>query len=313
MDNPFPSTDRLILMQRGVNQLLTWLNDLLRVGLLEYDFSPESLQELAGRMIDAKLGGIARRIRLLSELQKSDPYWSRDLVHALTRLYLFASNFQKLDSLSPLLQQTLLSVAGFTIKKDQLPQDKSVVDHWVPTGITYTQEENLKVRRCWLMGLNSKRVAMLLDFAWGRMDFTQQYAYNEICTGSLVYYPSTFPLRAQLFNPQKQKKLMTSLPAFRSFDTFLLQYAKAFARNPWIGSFPGAFTGVKILYDEGAFFLLDERNAMLPMCGSDNLSWSLMAMTNRAELQIFGEWNGYELSIFSYLAEGKIRTVTSLE
>lgn len=299
-------------MQRGVTQLSTWLNDLLRVGLLEYDFSPESLQELAGRMIDAKLGGIARRIRLLSELQKSDQYWSRDLVHALTRLYLFASNFQKLDSLSPLLQQTLLSVAGFTIKKDQLPQDKSVVDHWVPTGITYTQEENLKVRRCWMMGLNSKRVAMLLDFAWGRTDFTQQYAYNEICTGSLVYYPSTFPLRAQLFNPQKHKKPMKSLPAFRSFDIFLLQYAKAFARNPWIGSFPGAFAGVRILHEQGTFNLLDEHESLLPMHGSDNLCWALMAMANREDLQIFGEWNGYELSIFSYLADGKIRTATSL-
>ncbi|NND07267.1 MAG: hypothetical protein HKN87_12890 [Saprospiraceae bacterium] len=308
MDRPFPSDDRLQLMQRGVQQLSTWLSDLLRVGLLEYDFSPDSLQELAGRMVDAKLAGIARRIRLLSELNKSDKHWKRDLLQALTKLHLFTVNFQKLDSQSAIFQQTLLSVAGFIIKKEQLPQEEAIVDHWVPWGISHSQEENLRVRRCWVAGMNSKRVAMLLDFAWGRTDYTQEYHYNKTYTGALVYYPSTFPMRAQLFNPQVEKKSAGRLPSFQSFETFLLQYAKAIARNPWIGSFPAAFSGMQVIRNEGAFYLLDKNGGLLPIDGSNDLCWALMGAGagHHDDLQLFGEWSGFELAIISFSATDKV-------
>ena len=108
-DDLYPSDSRLQLMQRGVNQLETWLNDLLKMGLLDYDFSTRSLNEISSRMVDAKLGGIARRIRMLSEMEKSDVAWAESIAHELTSLSLFARCFKRLDSLGPAMQQTVLA------------------------------------------------------------------------------------------------------------------------------------------------------------------------------------------------------------
>ena len=52
------------LMSRGVEELKTWLLDMLREGLAALASAPPDYWEsLAARMVDAKLGSIARRIR----------------------------------------------------------------------------------------------------------------------------------------------------------------------------------------------------------------------------------------------------------
>ncbi len=286
----------------GVSQLSIWLDDLLSVGLLEFDFSEGSLQELAGRMVDAKLGGIARRIRLLAHLRKSDPSWSRDIIQQLSQLYLFASTFPKVDDLPAPLQQTLLGVAGFAIKKDQLNKDKAITDQWLLAGVTHAQEEQLKVRRCWVVGQHSKRMALLLDFAWGRQDFRNDYRFDKAYTGALVYYPSTFPLRAQLFDAQSQKRSDSVLPAYRSFDSFLHQYAIAIGKNPWLHAFPAAFANVTMTRDGDRFYLVDGQSLQMPVIASSEAhGWSLMAMGLAAPLQVFGEWDGYCLRLLSYV------------
>ena len=313
MDQFFPSEERLLLMHKGAEQLHRWLKDIIHTGILEQDFSEDSLSEVAARMVDAKMGSIGRRIRQLAYLDRSNPQWADNLMQRLAQLYLFTINFKKLSTQTQAMQMTLLTWAGLNIRKKDLNPEKGIEDVWYVVGLDHRQEEQLNIRKTWLVGMQSKRFAALIDFAFGRTKFDVDYSFGPGFRGRLNYFPSTFPLRAALFSVEQVKLSQITFPAFDSIDGFLDQFAAGLAKNPWLDAFPCSLQEVRITYESNDFFAVDAELKQMPLRGQTEVLWSLLSVAAGKSIRIFGEWNGHSLKVMSWLESGKVLSLNTLK
>jgi hypothetical protein len=300
-----PSVDRQDLMEKGIAQLEIWLFDLVKVGLLQYDFSDDSIFEISSRMVDAKLGGIARKLRKLTSFNRSDPAWFLNVLQVLGDLYLLVSAFRKKENLP---ENTLISVyaiAGFNLQKNELHHLPGVDDHWLICGQELQEEENLKSRYTWIMGAQSKRSALLLDFAFGRADFELNYSTSRSYQAKLIYYPGSFSLRAHLFQPTPVARINNYPAAFDQIDKFLDVYALAVSKNPWITDFPACLKHVSILKARNRFLVQDEMMQQLPLGNNPENIWPLFATLAMHPSNVFGIWNGQHLRLLSVAHNGE--------
>ncbi len=108
---------RLLPMQQGASELSGWLRDLVHHGLAgAQQQAPEFWDDIARRMVDAKLGGLARRIRLIKGLLREDN-WPERVLAELALLHLAAEGFQRCEALPDGLWADLLQFAGLNVKR----------------------------------------------------------------------------------------------------------------------------------------------------------------------------------------------------
>lgn len=288
-------TKRLELMNEGTQELEVWLLDILREGIAILEEAPADYwEELAARMVDAKLGGIARRIRTWPAIiaQKEGP---RRLIEEIADLYLFIQAFQRIGQLSPTRQIDLLTTAGVTQKKENIKAEKAIEDHWLVIGQYRGEEENLKYRRTWLLGETTRKAALLLDFAWGRNDFTEHWITGSVFYGSIVYYPSNYPQRALVKSFESSNRDYEMPFGFADFNVMLLEYAKALADNPWLFSFPCLLNQCRPAFDGQNWILVDKTKQNISLAGSPNGYWKLLALSAGKALNLFGQWENNQL------------------
>ena len=213
-----PADKRMQQMEAGVYDLERWLTDLMEQGLASIEKLPsKQWDDFAAKMVDAKLGGIARKIRLIKQLFQTDN-WPEKVMKELAELFLFTQAFQRFDTLSAKIQKELLTIAGVSIKKEEVLQQAGIKDHWLIVGQRTYTEEKLQVRRTWLLGEKSQHYALLLDFAWGRQDFADKWTVGSAIVAEVVYYPGAYDQRALI------KKFELSLEPFDGFIGFLLTH-----------------------------------------------------------------------------------------
>ena len=299
-----PSEERRKLIKSGIDHLDLWLSDLIRVGLLQYDFSRESMQEIASRMVDAKLGGIARRLRRIATLARSDPQWFKKVLDELAFIYLLVTSFKKIDQLPKSLQHTIYSVSGYSLQKRQLAALDGVHDEWMVMGLQFEEEENLRARYCWMMGCRSKRSALILDFAFGRSGFDTQISFHQSYSAKLVYYPSSFPIRGFLIDAVTRPKPNFFPGAFDHFSKFLDAYAYAVSKNPFLFTFPACIRNVLLKVRGQSFELHDINGKSLPVSTAPDKLWPLLATQGSDPISVFGTWRGETMEILSAVATG---------
>ena len=304
---------RLALMDRGVEELERWLRDLLRQGLAQVtQQTPDIWANFAARMVDCKLGGIARRIRLCAEIQQ-DEDWVEPLLHELGLLYLFVRAWQRKPSLTPEQKRELLQIAGWNTRKDSLLSQSGLQDNWLVWGLTTGTEEKLTFRRTWLRGERSGRFALILDFVFGNQGFDEQWVVGSVLRGEVVYYPGQPALRAVLKNYLPSKDPYESPAGAADFEQAGNTYTTALAQSPWLHEFPFLLDQVRPLYDkeEALFYLLDKDQRMLPLMKGP-AAWQLLSISGGEPLTIFGEYNGSQLRPLAVIAdEGVIALSTN--
>ena len=233
---------RLAEMQAGADDLEIWLFDLIRNGLASSQGqSLNYWNDIAVRMVDSKLGGIAKKIRSLPLLQGANTEWPAKLLAHLSEIYLIVKGIKRLEDLPKPLQETLLSIAGLNLKKDDLLNLPKIKDQWQVLGQLEGVEERLNFRRTWLMGTKTKKIALILDYSFGDAGFEQQYMVGSTFGGSLIYYPSSFPLRAFTIQQDAEITMVENFNGYDSFEEFSVAYANALFANPWLLDFPVCF------------------------------------------------------------------------
>ncbi|HHH50164.1 MAG TPA: SWIM zinc finger family protein, partial [Saprospiraceae bacterium] len=249
---------RIVLMKQGLQELEIWLLDLIRQGFASVEnLDVEFWKGIAARMVDAKLGGLARNIRGLRALPTTGLYWPEKMLEQLAQLYLVIKGFEKLEQLPETLQTELLSVAGVNFKKDDLLQYKAVHDDWMILGQVKGIEENLSFRRTWLKGIKTNRMALILEFVWGDAAYMTHWPVGKIFQGALIFYPSAFPLRVFVKDHSAVFADVTKLEGFSTLENFLQNYAQAIGRNPWLLNFPSYLEQIIPVVFEGKLVLID--------------------------------------------------------
>ncbi|MCB9264361.1 MAG: SWIM zinc finger family protein [Lewinellaceae bacterium] len=300
-------SQRLQLMQQGGQDLEEWLLDLARHGLSAIAEQPPGLWDsFAARMVDAKLGGVARRIRNFKSLAGREDGFEL-LLEEMAELYLLAQSFKQLESLPQGLQEEVLSQLGVNFKKEDVLAREGVADTWLAAGQVEreSEDDNLRYRRTWFLGEKSSRLALILDFAWGRQGYETQWAVGSSVQGELVFYPGAYPLRALFRKQQPSGRPFEGKLGYASIDAFAQAYAQALADNPWLQPFPCLLAEVMPVQENGQFWLVDRQKQKLPLSSEGMARWNLLAVSGGGPLSVFGEWNGKALGPLSALANGR--------
>lgn len=97
----------------GMDDLETWMKDLLRNGLINVPERAYTLfDNMARRMVDAQAPGLANRLKAMQEINFYDESWKYNLTDQLGKLYLLIKSYRNLDSLTQEWQDEIRTQTG---------------------------------------------------------------------------------------------------------------------------------------------------------------------------------------------------------
>ncbi|MCB0644337.1 MAG: hypothetical protein KDC44_21985, partial [Phaeodactylibacter sp.] len=229
---------RIEEMQQGMRELEIWIEELLQQGLAQTDAKRAEIWEvMAGRLVDAKLGGVAGLLRSFPQKQQKED-WPALLFADLTWLYSITRAYRQFDQLPSALQADLLQLGGLNLRKDQLNEKKAIDDDWLVLGLREGEEDRLRYRRSWMYGVGSRRFALILDFVFGQADFEQQWKVGQSFRGGLIFYPGAYPQRAVLREANRSALAQLEVEGYSKLAALSLHFAEALQHNPWLQQLP---------------------------------------------------------------------------
>ncbi len=243
------------LVEDGINELLLWMKDIVRNGILLIpEKGAQSFVSMSKRLIDAKAPGLAGIVKNLGNVNFYSEGWQSKFMDQLARIYLVIAGFKNKGNLSPLLLEDIRTAIGFTQATETLKQQIGVNDLWFVLGKQTTEEDGLVTERNWLYGTNTHRYALVLQFIVRGQGISFSLTPGMVPEAELIFYESAQPLRAIIkkqisstashnITPFKNWKevaetetlLNTGLP-FRSERPFIIQNITPvqFAEKWWL-------------------------------------------------------------------------------
>ncbi len=297
---------RLAEMTQGITELRRWLADRLRRGLSEAEQQTDDFFQIATRMQDYKLGGIARRLRNLPDWL-AHPNWPDLLLEELGRLYFFTATWQNRDALTADQRWELVQIGGLNLRKEEVYQQPAIEDRWLVLG-QLEGEEELRFRRVYLRGEQSKRIAQLLDFAHGNQPMPQHWSTGALYRGSVFFYPGTSQLRGLFPEPVSDQAAYDGLEGLSDFEKLSEAFAEALSRNPWLYSWPVLLDEVRAQLVEEVLYLFDRTGARIELQQpTDGLAvWKVLSISGGKPMTVFGEWTGRLFTPLSIVSEGRV-------
>jgi len=291
---------RLELVTRGLKRLDLWLNDLVRNGLASVETQPATFWEnLAAQMVDAQAPGVATRIRHVASIPNSSPDWPEKLLAQLGRLALLTEAFRQGEQLEPALREDVRQLIGWTLDQEEVAaRGERVADKWLILGQRCYEEEfrQQKTQRTWLLGTQTGRTALLLQFSVARTPFPEVFPLGMCQEAEVVFWPSAYPQRGRIEARRGElTAIQGALPGVIAVEAFLAGVATALARQPWLERFLCTLQNVVPICDTtgNQWYIRDSGGATLPLAKGDH--WQLLALSGGAPVNFVGEWDGEAL------------------
>lgn len=296
----------------GLDELSRWLADLMRQGLAAVPDRPPSFwDERARRLIDAQAPGVARRVRQLADLPTTGEGWQGALLDRLARLHLLIEAHRRIEALPPDAQADVRAAVGYPIDLDEVRAGPGVRDHWRVVGQRTELDERLRVRRTWLIGRETGRPALLLDFA----HMSQPVAEVPIPPGTaidadLAFFPGAFPLRALVKERRGAPAPTVEIGGSARIADACASWAEATARDPWLETFPVVLTDVVPAVRDGSWIVRDSSAGVLPLSPRFEGGWKVLACCGGRPLTMAGEFDGVMLSPLAFVVDGRFRAIS---
>ncbi|MEM6378905.1 MAG: hypothetical protein AAF705_11865, partial [Bacteroidota bacterium] len=265
-----------------------------------------TFETIAGRLVDLRLGTIARRIRSLDKLRQQED-WLTPLANILAELYFFTQRFKKIYQLEPMQRLDLLQEGGVNLpKKDILATESSITDYWLVLGLEMGIEERIRYRRTWLWGEAQQKAALILDFAWGNEPFPGHYTVGAALEAKVTYYPAAVPIRALIEALVEKKRPFKRLEGIASLNAFGLTFAKVLHAAPGIISYPVLLQNMVPFYREGQFYFADMEQFFRPLEVETMQGWRLVALSGGEPINLFATWNGTHFKPLSAMVNKRV-------
>jgi hypothetical protein len=299
------AAQRAARVRDGVAGCRVWLEDLVRRGLAAAQADAVAdWERAAARLVDAGAGGLASFVRRIPALMASGSGWDLRTVDALGRLHLLLCAAERLDTLPPDLATDVRTALGWTQSRDEALAAAPVADRWIAVGQVIEEDERFSVIRTWLVGRQTGRRALLLDFAAGDRPLERPVAGGAAFDGELAFYASRQPLRAILKSRTGSMDARSIVGA--TVEAELTRYAEALAANPWLFRWPLVLSGVRPVQEGTRWFLVDGDNHGLPVRTSFAASldmWRLVSARAAAPMTVVAEWDGITARPISAFAD----------
>jgi hypothetical protein len=271
----------------GIQELLLWMKDIIRNGLLNI---PEKgsvyFETMSRRMVDAQAPGLANMVKGLGELNFYREGWQSDFLDQLVRIYLVISGYSHVALLPEDLQQDLRTSIGFTQNQEALKEQAGVLDTWLVMGKQTTEEDNLVVERNWLYGINSNAYALVLQFlVRGQALTSLSLTPGLFIEAELVYYPSVIPLRA-IIKKQINSSSPSSYKSFSNWQQVVETETHLSSRLPFRSERPYIIEQVRPVQFNQQWWLQDSSNELMLIQSDFRNIWKLLSLSGGAFLNM---------------------------
>ncbi|GAB3813252.1 SWIM zinc finger family protein [Kribbella italica] len=274
----------------GMAELESWLDDQVRRGLSGFEQRGyEELSRLAARMVDAQAPGVAGAVRRAAGVVGRGHGWPGELLEELALIHLTVSAHGRLAELPPSMAETVQTRIGWTVETARVQAEgEKVEDDWLVLGRVVEPDDRLTVRRLWLRGATTGRLALILAFApAGRRLDPLPARPGEVVPAVLSFYPGALPLRALL--TQTAPRLPGTKPSGLSTHQALAAYVESLTADPWNERWPLVLQDVRPARNGSTWALVDADGALEVLPTFD--PWKLLAVSAGAPVTVAGEWN----------------------
>jgi len=261
---------RLESVLEGVRELEFWLQDLIRLGLLELPQKPTSyFERTAARMVDAKAPGLAGWIWALANLNYQQQDWEDNALKIISKLYLLLQAIKKYDTLDPIWKTTIRNLAGWNQSSKELladPNANTLKDQWLVIGQLTEENKDITVQRSFLVGCRSGHSALILNFSTRYSDYESIIVPGMVMEGDFAYFPSVSPKRG-IFKIIKESfhELKMQPNYCADWEAVMQMKNEALQINPWSNDHIFFIEQVR-LYDKADLWcVLDGKNIALPV------------------------------------------------
>lgn len=266
--------ERVARMMAGLVELDRWLEDRMRTGLADPALAQYGTwDQLAARLVDARAGSLANRVRRLAGLVGAGPDWHAEVLAELGLLHLIAQAGRRLPTLPGPLADTVAVASGWQVRQADVLGGVPDTDEWFVAGRSDTREDRIEVRRFWLRGAQSGRWAMLLSFAAYQQSLDDSFTVGTLVHADLHRYPGG-SLRA-LAGRRYADPLPFATPPATTVVEACDQIGLAVASEPWLERYPASIRAAPSVLD-GRWVLSDDTGS-LPLQGDDRALGTLLA------------------------------------
>ncbi|HZH96981.1 MAG TPA: SWIM zinc finger family protein [Flavisolibacter sp.] len=280
----------------GVEELLLWIKDIVRGGIINVPDKPSNFWEgMARRMVDAQAPGIAGMIRTLGNTTFYRDGWQSLFLDNLLNLYLIAKGYKNRDQLSTASLQDVRNWIGFTINQEEVKEQTGVLDTWLVIGKQVSEEDNLTIERNWLYGMSSNQYALVLQFLIRGQGATLLLSPGLYIEAEIVFLPSVTPLRAII-----KRHIGSSAKGQLQFFSSWLMIAQAetslCSSFPVRSERPYALSKVTPVHYNNAWWLKDDKHQLVQLKESYAGLWQLLSLSggHPLDMVVIGKERNYE-------------------
>jgi SWIM zinc finger len=263
----------------GLDELLLWIKDIVRNGILNI---PEKdsvwFENMARRMVDAQAPGMAGMVRNLGNISYFREGWQNTFMDQLAGIYLVISGYKNLAAVNDALQQDIRSWIGFTRNQEELKEQPGVTDTWLVLGKQTEEDDNLTVERYWMYGINSRRYALVLQFVFRGQGAQLTLTPGLFIQAELAFFPSSSPLRALIKN-QVNTPAIIAVPGFDSWQGVLEQETTLAALQPFRHERPYIIQGLTPIHYRDGWWLQDKEQYLMPVKEGYSNIWKLLSLS----------------------------------
>lgn len=300
-------------IETGLVQLEGWLTDIVAQGLaVARSQPPHFWSQMAARLVDAQAPGIARRVSELSQLVVSGENWQSRLLAGMARLQLLIDAYRRIDRLPAPLAAEVRTQVGWTQAQETLLERSGVRDRWHVLGHRQSQEERLRAQYTWLVGVESGRFALVLDFAVGNQPLPATWRIGQVADMELVYFDGAPLLRALVKQRFEGAPTRYALPVALDVAGLQSRFATLLAENPLLERWPAVLGPVTTLIQGAQTQFADAGGRRVAVARSFRHGWLFDSLAGGGPLHVFGQWDGHVFDPVSVEHDGRLYSLAHI-
>jgi hypothetical protein len=293
----------------GIHILYEWVLQLLKDGLAILQHDTHRIQELSSRMVDAGLSGVARKWRTVPEKIKHRDDWVEFTAVLLGESLWLCNQWQQWDLFSENEKQDALTFAGVPVRKADVVEKSIVSDYWLCVGQVKEKEEQLTVIRTWFVGLESHRIALVLEFEVNRFVSRKNFRIGAVYYHPCSFYPSASPVRVVDMNDRPENYGVHISHIGKSLDDILNQTYSPHIPNIFFRQKLWMITGATCFYQSNKWYFATSDGRAIEIMQDEDEIWKIYAWSFHHDSLFFGEWNGQQIKLFSVGIDNQIYSI----
>lgn len=280
--------DRIARLLDGLTELDRWVADRLRTGLADPALARYATwDQLAARLVDARAGALANRVRRLAGVVGTRPDWHEVVLAELGIWHLLAQGGHRVPDLPSPLADGVATACGWQVRQADVLAGVPDTDTWRVMARSDTREDRIEVRRVWLRGRRGGW-AMILSFAAYRQSLDDSLSVGDELIADLHRYPGG-SVRALLGAVADRTPTAGGVPESLDLDGACAAIGRWYADEPWADRVPVTVRAAVTVAD-GRWVLADHHGTLALDPDAPGVDALVAAAASGDEITTTVEW-----------------------